>query len=158
MDREDTSTKRVKLLVLLALAATTCLVAGLSIWSWVRTRRPDLFTLSARKEPPIELPKGKVQIKVYQRDSKPIPGSKGNVTIAIADVTRGQVTVTMSYGTEETLIPSTSVQKGDELSFAVKGNRYVLTLKELKNYLIGQDYAVFEVTESVPETASRPGF
>ena len=101
------------------------------------------------------LPNDPLKITLAQRTSKPIPGFEGIVRLAIRDITHQQVLLEV---TSELLtlpiIDTVSVEEGDVLPFNVGGVVYYLSVIELRNHLIGDDFAVFEVsTKQVDEKA-----
>ncbi len=87
------------------------------------------------------------RIQIVQRNDRVIPGSDSQVVIHIDDITGGQVETTLKTHDNVLLIAPVSVRLNDSFPFAYRGQKYLLTLVKLKNYLVGQDYAVFSISK-----------
>jgi len=90
---------------------------------------------------------GRALVNVTQRSGVAIPGSGNAVVVSIGDITRGRTRLSVSHRDGTELVVSTMVTQGDELSFELDSVRYRLVVEELRNLLIGDDYAVIEVGE-----------
>jgi hypothetical protein len=88
-----------------------------------------------------------VEVTVVQRRAEPIPGTGGRLAVELGDVTGGQVLVrvTDAAGSEDVL-PQGSMRVGEIASFDFDGRPRALVLRRLVNVLIGDDFAVFELT------------
>ena len=131
-----------------------------------------LLVVPRGSKPPIDLPQGKAVSTVEQRNWWVIAASGGSVAVSVGDVTRGQVTVGVHFypeirdtwvrrlarllwGAQRQPIPvvlltETSMRPSDKAEFELKGHRYALTLRKLRNVLIGTDTVTFEIA---PATA-----
>ncbi len=101
-------------------------------------------TVSERRSSP-KLDVLPIAIRVAQRTTTPIPGSKGALVLTIDDITRGQVMTSLAKEDGAPLLGATSMKAGQSTSFALGSDQYRLTLAKLDNALIGQDYASFEI-------------
>jgi hypothetical protein len=111
-----------------------------------------------RKGPPvkIELPNDPLRITVVQRRSKAVPGFHGAVTIRIGDITHGQVLLEIvSEDVLRPVVDTHSVQEGDVTPFKLGSAEYYLSVVELRNFLIGDDFAVFEISTKRPDESSK---
>ena len=100
----------------------------------------------ATEQPPIDLPGGMAVIRIAQRTSEVVPGSNGKVQVHIADITAGQAELTIYHKEGKVILGTTSMKEGDKTTFDVDGFGYVLSIPELKNRLVGDDYAVIEIS------------
>jgi hypothetical protein len=80
-----------------------------------------------------------------QRRSAAIPGSNDTIHVAIGDITRGQVLLSVGGVDGSVLVGQRSVRPGDRVAFSVGGNAYDLEVVELQNFLTGDDHAVVRV-------------
>jgi hypothetical protein len=117
----------------------------------------DEVTLATLHAPPsrLDLPAGSATVTIIQRCSKEIPGSKGYLRLSLGDITVGQVLTTVEAADGTVLVDQTSVRAGDSLTFRIGEEDYKLTLTRLVNLLIGDDFAVFEVSTTVNPEAQR---
>jgi len=92
--------------------------------------------------PALTLPAGGARLRIVQRSTAAVPGSDGLLRVHLGDITRGQVQLTLARADGATLIAPTSVKEGDALPFVLEDGRYVVTVVDLKNRLVGDDYAV----------------
>ena len=90
------------------------------------------------------LPDGTARLRIEQRGSEPVPGSAGRLHVHLGDITRGQVAITISHADGRVVLATTSLAEGATRSFAFDGERYRVTLHDLQNRLLGEDYAVLE--------------
>lgn len=95
-----------------------------------------------------------VSFRVEQRSSASIPGSDGRLEVMLEDITRGQVRVAIRTAENEVLVPPRSVRRGDKVPFQIGAERYAIAIEELKNRLIGDDYARLSLTR--PKDTKRP--
>lgn len=95
----------------------------------------------------LELPSESVELTIVQREERAIPGSDGAVRIRLGDITDGQALVSVTTP-DETLIEQTSITQGDSLHFSVGNKEYVLGVRDLRNVLIGDDFATVVISEA----------
>jgi len=95
------------------------------------------------KSPPpsLDLPEKSVEMIVIQREDRAIPGSDGSVRIRLGDITEGQALLSVVTADEDCLLERTSVSQGDSVEFSVGKKKYTAHLQELRNILIGDDFA-----------------
>jgi hypothetical protein len=86
-----------------------------------------------------------LELTLKQRTTTVVPGSENRLSITIDDITRNQVLVSLGTDTGETPIPMRSMSSQDSVPLEFAGHRYVLTLEELDNSLIGEDSARFSI-------------
>jgi len=99
------------------------------------------------KAPPekLDLPEP-ASVTIIQRNSKPLPGSRGYLTLSIDDITGGQVLVTVRSGDGQAFIDQRSMRQGETATFEFNGAQYALTIEKMVNLLIGDDWAVFSIS------------
>jgi len=111
-----------------------------------------LFAACAREgpapavTPALTLPPEGARLRISQRTTTAVPGSDDRIRVYLGDITRGQVQLTLAEMDGTTLIAPTSVKEGDALPFVVEKGRYVVTVIDLKNRLVGDDEAVLLFT------------
>jgi|GEM_PF-447954 len=93
----------------------------------------------------LDFPFDKAQMTIFQRQSRRIPGSDGDLTIFLGDITAGRVPVTIRGPLWETIVDTESMREGDVLILPLADKEYVLRLDTLINVMIGRDYAVFSL-------------
>ncbi len=103
-----------------------------------------------RKAPELALPEDPLGLTIVQRQSKTLPGSRATVRIRIGDVTGGQVLAEVLSRSGPPLVDTVSMKPGDVAQFHVGKRDYHLTLIKLRNFLIGDDFAEFEVSTKRP--------
>lgn len=97
------------------------------------------------------------RITVIQRRSKAIPGSNKTITVRLGDITQRQVLTTVRGFLGEPIVDTVSLREGDVVPLQLSGARYYLKLVELRNLVIGDDFAVFEVSSARPDAGSSSG-
>ena len=97
---------------------------------------------SARLEGPLEL-------TLIQRTRKAIHPLGGEISLGVGDITGGQVLVDLRQG-EIPLLDTVSMAPGDHRPFPWRGRTLHLQLRSLRNFLVGDDFVVFRVTERKP--------
>ncbi len=85
----------------------------------------------------------KAVLTVYQRSTRHIPGSDGELSLTIGDITRGQVLVGVTGAAGTTIVEMKSMRQGEALPLPLKDRCYVLVLEKLMNFLTSEDYAEF---------------
>ena len=109
-----------------------------------------LACLSGCVAPRLELPADRVHITLLQRTAKALPGSKGTVKLKIGDITDGQVLLSIHGPRDTTIVDTCSVSPGKVVPFEVGGTKYYLRVVDLRNFAIGDDFGVFEVSTATP--------
>jgi len=95
----------------------------------------------------LDLPSESVDLTIVQREERAIPGSDGSVKIRLGDITDGQALLSIGTTNDEFLVEKKSVAQGDSVRFSLGDKKYVLRVRELRNVLLGDDFAIVEVTE-----------
>jgi hypothetical protein len=103
----------------------------------------------------LSLPDDKIEVKINQRGSKSVPIVKGEIRLALDDISRGQVMLSVRNGEGDELLERKSVKQGDVHSFKFDGQDVYVRVAELQNYLIGEDYGVFELSGSDPRVETE---
>ena len=98
----------------------------------------------------LDFPGNTVRMTIIQRDTKPIPGSKNTLKVRLGDITEGQVLLSIHGMYDKVVVDTVSVHPGDVVPFQVGENKYHLTVIELRNLFVGDDFAVFEVSAAPP--------
>ena len=96
----------------------------------------------------VSLPTDPVLMVIIQRHDKPIPGSRKAVHVEIGDITGGQVLLSIRGRFGRTIVDTVSVSKGDAVEFEIDRTPYRLKVIELRNFLIGDDFGVFEISST----------
>lgn len=99
----------------------------------------------------LELPQDPLTLTIVQRTAKLVPGFAGTVSVRVGDITAGQVLVEVTQ--PHLLLPlvdTVAVKPGDVVTFALGERKYHLTLTRLQNFIIGDDFAVFELSTTRP--------
>ena len=108
-----------------------------------------------KADPTLKLPEELVEMTVMQREEKIIPGSDKSVRIRLGDITEGQVLLSVVTADGEYLLQRTSVEQGDELRFDVGKDEFLIRVVELRNILIGDDFAKITVAEAVKKRSTE---
>ncbi len=103
------------------------------------------LTSCAVNPPPVHAPKKPAdhgfEVTVVQRTKKKVQGLP--VSISIGDITGGQVLFQLLGTKGKPVIDTVSMEPGDSFPFEYKGKRLYVSLVKLRNFLIGDDFAVF---------------
>jgi hypothetical protein len=99
----------------------------------------------------LKLPTESVELTIVQREVRSIPGSDGSVQIHLGDITDGQAFLMVVTGDNRTLLDRTSVAEDEAVQFSLGGRKYDVRIRELRNVLIGDDFAKLEITEADQE-------
>jgi hypothetical protein len=102
----------------------------------------------SKKAPELRLPSKSVSITVIQRDEQEIPGSGGSIRVQLGDITDGQALLAIITNDRKSLLERTSVRQGDTVEFPVGNKKYVVLVKELRNNLVGEDFAKLTISEA----------
>lgn len=87
-----------------------------------------------------------------QRSRIDLPGTSGALKLSTGDITRGQVQTSIRTEKEVVLQP-VSLKQGNQKTFDYEKRTYELTLVELNNALIGEDFATFKLEETAAQSA-----
>ena len=98
----------------------------------------------------LRLPADPLEMTILQRQTRAIPGSGKRVLIRLGDVTGGQVLLTIHTNHNTVLLDTRSVKPGDVVPFDVGEQRFFLSVTDLRNFLTGDDFGVFEVSATRP--------
>jgi len=98
----------------------------------------------------LDLPGGRGEVTVTQRSSKEVPGSDGYLRIRIADISAGQALVEVRGCDGIAFVEETSLRAGEEVRFRLGEEEYALRMEKLKNFLIGDDFAAFSISNATP--------
>jgi hypothetical protein len=113
---------------------------------WVDEGNPNSRSQPVDEAPvKLNLPDKKVEITVKQRRAKSIPGSDEKVMVKVDDITGGQVLISINRDTGVVVLDDVSVRQGEVVSFDVSRDTFYLRVKELRNFVIGEDFAVLEI-------------
>jgi hypothetical protein len=88
-----------------------------------------------------------------QRSQIDVPGTSGAVKLSIGDITKRQVQTSV-LNDKEVLLQPVSLAQGKQKTFEYQKRRYELTLVELSNALIGEDFATFQLAEATVAEAA----
>jgi hypothetical protein len=132
-------TKRVKSLIIIALVLTLLPACG-------KTRPPA----TPQSPPPIVL-EAPAEFTVLQRSTTALPGSNGKVVLTIDDITRDQVMATLSWEDGTPIVATRSLRQDDVVTFTAGDHAYKIKLKTLKNVLVGNDRATFQLRPAPAE-------
>lgn len=86
-----------------------------------------------------------VTLTLEQRSMTPIPGSDGQLSLTIDDITRGQVAVSILDADNRALAGPVSLTAGQTVPVRVEGTDYHLRLEKLSNALVGSDFATLVI-------------
>jgi formylglycine-generating enzyme required for sulfatase activity len=104
------------------------------------------------RAPFLRLPRSSVELKIVQRHSQAIPGSRGTMEIQIGDITGGQVRLSVITSQGKKLVDLISMSVGDTATFTVQEQEYDIRIRKLCDLPLG-DYALLVV--SGDESAAR---
>lgn len=105
----------------------------------------DTATPKQASKPALELPADGATVRIVQRTAVDMPGSAGAYTIAIDDITGGQVGLTLGRKDGGGVLVSKSVHPNEVVPFTIDEHRYEVVVEELFNELVGDDVAVLLV-------------
>ncbi|MCH7721324.1 MAG: DUF5329 family protein [Planctomycetes bacterium] len=95
----------------------------------------------------LDFPWDRATVTIYQRTTKEIPGSQGQLFLQIGDVTAGHVLVTVRDARYKRIIDMAAMRRHDSVSLPLDDAEYRLVLDQLVNLLTGRDYAVFSLMD-----------
>jgi len=103
----------------------------------------------------LDLPGNVGKVTVHQRSKVSLPGCNDYLKVKLGDITAGQTLLTLSTGEGKKLIDRQSVKQGDRFTFALSDEKYTLSIKKLVNLLVGNDFALLEVSKPPPSEIKR---
>jgi hypothetical protein len=92
-----------------------------------------------------------VEFTIVQRSTTSLPGSNGKFIVTIDDITKGQVMTTISKLDGPPIVGTQSLRQDDVVTFTVSNHVYKIKLKTLKNSLMGEDKATFQLLPATAE-------
>ena len=117
-------------------------------------RGPVLQTAPAQRPPAIRsLP---VEMTVKQRSTTAVPDSDESLRITIDDITAGQVMVSLADKDGKSVLAATSLKEGESAEFMFRQQEYQLTLSELENELVGEDFATIVISSGATPSPAFP--
>lgn len=96
-----------------------------------------------------------VEWTVKQRSTTSVPGSDDRLLLTIGDITRGQVIASLATSSGATVLAPRSIEENNSAKFSYGKKSYQLLLEQLRNQLIGEDSAIFKVTDSAAKSVSE---
>jgi hypothetical protein len=105
--------------------------------------------------PALKLTNLPVEMTVKQRSTTVVPGSEGQLVLTVDDITRGQVMASLATAAGDAVLPARSMSADEDATFRFGESSYLLTLKELNNALVGEDFASFIVSDSSGTTLAE---
>lgn len=96
-----------------------------------------------------------VSLPLKQRSTVEVPGTDGELSLSIDDITHGQVMVSLIRRKEANLLGPLSLKEGESVPFRFKNSDFSVTLTDLNNQLIGDDEATFAITDATSNTLSE---
>jgi len=120
-----------------------------------RESRPAANDRTDEPNAKLELPSKSVEITIVQREERAIPGSDGSVRIRLGDITRGQVFLSVLTNDDEYLLERTSVSADDKVQFRLRDKKYEIEVMELRNVLVGDDFAKIRIGEAMREKGAE---
>lgn len=85
-----------------------------------------------------------------QRTSATLPGTSGQISVGLGDITGGRVDVSVWHGDETTAITKMRMKAGNHLPITVGEHQRLLRLDRIENALVGEDYATLSIIEARP--------
>ena len=133
----------IKKLILSLIAGSALLVAG-----WQANRPKESPPAASEQVSTEQIPGLPLELKIAQRAVRPIRGTKERLRLSVGDITKGSVAVEIRYKNAKAVLPAVDLKQGDSKSFEFEGHRYVISVKELKNSLIGEDFATIVIASA----------
>jgi hypothetical protein len=123
--------------------SATIIVLFVLIVAGCSPERPSLQASKQRLRRVGGLP---AEMTVKQRSTIIVPNSQESLRLTIDDITRGQVMASLSDQKGGTVLATTSLKRGESAAFTLEADTYYLTLTELNNALVGEDFATFVIS------------
>jgi len=119
-------------------------------------RQPAASPLATTPELPQPIITGlPVSFPLKQRSTVEVPGTDGELSLSIDDITHGQVMVTLVRKKEANLLGPISLKTGESTAFRFGASDYTLKLTGLNNQLIGDDEATFSISDATSHTTTE---
>jgi hypothetical protein len=96
-----------------------------------------------------------IEMTAKQRTTTVVPGSDAALRLTIDDITGGQVIASLVNSDGGSVLAATSMAPRDSATFKFGSETYQLTLKELNNALVGEDFARFVVSSGTVAQSER---
>lgn len=91
--------------------------------------------------------KGSITFTMSQRTTTALPGSADALLLTIDDITGGQTMTSLEWRDGEHVLGPRAMRLNDTVDFTVGGQNWRLTLSQMHNELIGNDWAEFTLRE-----------
>ncbi len=101
-------------------------------------------TVSQAKITPLTTP---INVRVRQRSTTPVPSSKDQLLLTVDDVTRDQVSTSLSTNSGLVVMPVRSLSTLHEALFRYADTDYSIRLASLHNEIVGEDFATFIISQ-----------
>ena len=108
------------------------------------------------KPPPLALKDGGETVRVVQRTSAKLPGSKDALELRLGDITGGAVELVLSKSDGSAVLVTKSVHDGDVVPFALDGFAYELVVEHMENVLVGDDWIELRVRAAGQGAVAKP--
>jgi uncharacterized protein DUF5329 len=95
--------------------------------------------------PPLVLAEGGETVRIAQRGSAGLPGSKDALSVQLGDVSGPGVALTLARSDGSAVLVTRTVAQGDVVPFVLEGAGYELVVEQLHNELVGDDWVVVRV-------------
>lgn len=96
-----------------------------------------------------------ISLPLKQRSTVEVPGTDGELSLTIDDITHGQVMVTLVRRKEANVLGPISLKLGESAPFRFENSDYSIKVAQLDNQLIGDDEATFSITDATSHTISE---
>ena len=113
------------------------------------TQRDGGGELTLRASPrKLKIPADGVQLTLKQRSRANLGDSDGYLRLAIDDITDAQTLLSVTGADHKVFVERRSVRANDRLDIDLGDARYVLIVEQLRNLLIGDDYATLKLVSA----------
>lgn len=112
---------------------------------------------AAESAPPLSLREGGETLRVAQRTSAKLPGSKDALAVQLGDVTGGAVELVLAKSDGSGVLVTRSVRERDVVPFAIDGFEYELVVEQMHNELIGDDWVDLRVRTAGGTPTTKAG-
>ncbi len=86
-------------------------------------------------------------LTLHQRTTQSLPGTN-DLLLTIGDITAGQTLVSLEWRDGERVLGPRSLRAFEAVEIEVTGQRWLLTLEQLHNELVGDDWAEFSLSRA----------
>jgi hypothetical protein len=94
------------------------------------------------------------EMRVAQRTTTAVPGTRDALRLTIDDITKGQVIASLATSDGASVLAPVSLRQGSSERFEWGGASYLLTLTKLENALVAADHATFVIV-AASQTATE---